>query len=282
MPAEKTLLWTEAFYRAVDPALGTIGFHRAYPGWRSPPKADRKREFDLWYIAKGGGAVKIDGIWVPFAAGDLVTIKPGQVYQQERANESDPFETYFAHILPFGPNRPRLTQALAQVWPTKVSVRHHPPLGTFFEELFATHTAQPTGYLLPLRAAALRILDLVFSILRQPGAAVLPPAYPRLLAAKEYIERSYDQNPTLDRIAREARLSPSYLSGLFRRYFGTSPVEYRIDCQLRFTRLLLAKGIPASRSAEAAGFSSLHYFSRMFRRRYGLAPSEFARSCRRE
>jgi len=274
-------LWTEAFYRAINPQVNHAGFHRAEPRWISPKRNRRMIDFDLWYIAAGSGGVKIDGRWVHFKAGDLICLKPGRHYQQERSDPDPPFDVYFAHVYPFGRAERTWTPILARRWPTKMSIRHCPRIGELFVHLFETATTQPEGYPVMLKAIMAQILDLVFTLLRCRLDSQLPPAWPKLLRAREFIDRRHAANLSLEQIAEAADLSASYLSGLFQRYFGSSPIDYRNACRLRAAKLLLARGESISRTAEKTGFESLHYFSRLFKHREGLTPSLFARRCRR-
>jgi len=246
------------------------------------PKREVVEDFDLWYITGGRGAVRVDGRWIDFAEGDLVTIKPGQRYQEERADAADPFSLTYVHVLPFGDDPRGLSAALARRWPAKLPLAHQPRMGPLFAELFDTFAAKADGHALQLKSLMLRILDLVFASLRHHAGASLPPAYAKLMRARDYIVRWNRRDLTLDEVAEHADLSASYLSALFNRYLGCSPMQYQLGLRLRNARRLLAQGMAVTRVAEEVGFHSLHYFSRMFRRHQGQTPSEFARLCRRK
>jgi len=246
------------------------------------PKRQLVVDFDLWYITGGCGAVRVDGRWIDFAGGDLVTIKPGQRYQEERADAADPFGLYYVHVLPFGDDPRGLSAALARRWPAKLPLSHQPLMGPLFAELSGTFAAKAEGHALQLKSLMLRILDVVFSSLRHHAGTRLPPAYPKLMLARDYIVRRNRRDLTLDEVAEHADLSASYLSALFNRYFGCSPMQYQMGLRLRNARRLLAQGMSVTRVAEEVGFHSLHYFSRMFKRRHSQTPSEFAQQCRRK
>jgi AraC-like DNA-binding protein len=283
MAKDALRLWTDEFYAAINPRVVVVGFQQSPPGHRFIPTRQVIQDFDLWYIASGCGAVKIDGRWTEFGAGDLVTLKPGQLYQEERADARDPHVQYWWHVLPFGDDPHGYSDALARRWPRKISVAHQPRLGPLFAELFEAYTTRPEGHPMWLKSLSIQILSQVFTALRHQGSAThLPRAYAKLMAARDFIVASSPRSISLDELAEHADLSASYLSALFRRYLGCSPVEYQIRLRLRLARKHLAEGLTVSEVAENVGFSSLHYFSRMFRRHEGQSPTEYARRCRRK
>ena len=268
-------LWTENFWRAVTPETLTVGYHRAEPGWRSPDKSVVQTDFDMWYVAGGSGEVLTDGKWVAFAAGDLITLKPGSRYASEKAG-ADGFQVYFAHMLPFGRNDRGLNGVLAEAWPVRISLLHRPELVSLFDALLEAHATRPLHHSLSVRGLTLQLLDVVFGELRQIRAR--PPAeraHEEILQARSAIEASYATALTLDDIAKGCGLSTSHLRALFRRQFGVPPIEYLLRVRIREAKLLLARGERVKEVARRTGFSSQHYFCRQFRKRTGMTPSEF-------
>jgi AraC-like DNA-binding protein len=273
----------EALCGALNPRVLVVGFHPATPGWylrtRRPPLTD----FDAWYVARGIGQVEIDRRWVQYGKGDLVLIKPGQRFLEERADAADPFGNFFVHFLPFGADAPGgLSKALADRWPARLSMAHEARLGDLFGQLLEAYQLPSEGGPLRRKVLMLEILEIVLADLRRRAAPALPPAYPKLLRACEFIRRHHAEGVTLDAIAEHADLSASYLLTLFRHHVGCSPMQYRIRQQLQAARPLLAAGRSVTATARAVGFESLHYFSRTFRAQTGITPRAFAEQCRRK
>ncbi|MDF2720929.1 MAG: transcriptional regulator [Paenibacillus sp.] len=85
-------------------------------------------------------------------------------------------------------------------------------------------------------------------------------------------------NEPFDRSAVAARLalSPTYFSILFKKYTGSTPIEYvtklRID---RAKHLLMNSAMPVSRIAEEVGYADPLYFTRIFTRKTGVSPKKF-------
>ena len=103
----------------------------------------------------------------------------------------------------------------------------------------------------------------------------------RLARVKAMLCEALDQKLTLDRVAREAGLSPGQFIRRFKSVFGQTPHQVRIDARLDLAkRLLITEGAPVTDICAAAGFASLGTFSHVFKREVGLSPSAFRREAR--
>jgi AraC-like DNA-binding protein len=90
------------------------------------------------------------------------------------------------------------------------------------------------------------------------------------------MEQNLNQKITLDEIAREAGYSSSYLTTLFRKKTGYSPLSYfshlRISkaCEyLDFSRLKIKE------ISFMMGYSDPYYFSKDFLKKMGLSPRHY-------
>lgn len=94
--------------------------------------------------------------------------------------------------------------------------------------------------------------------------------------AENYIRFHYDKEITINEIAAEAHLEPSYFSRLFKKETGFSPkqqiIQYRIQkaCDLLKTTNLTVEEI-----SSCVGFPDALYFSRLFRKKKNMSPSMY-------
>jgi AraC-like DNA-binding protein len=274
--------WTEDFYRAVNPRLNLAGYSRIEPAYFGRTTKPVNPDFDLWYVEAGRGEVFLDRRWHECSAGDVIVIKPGQRYEKERAGPHEPWQVFFVHLWPFGDALSPYNRPLAERLPTRIRFEKMPRLRDFFSELFEAWTLRHEGYLMEVKALAIRVLEVVFAAVRGEPRSLQTPSYARLLRAHDYLVRNSRIDLSIDDLADHADLSASYLSSLFVRYYGCPPIQYQIDLRLRSAKLLLAKGERVGDVAEQVGFHSVHYFSRIFKRRLGLAPTQFAQQCRQK
>ncbi len=94
--------------------------------------------------------------------------------------------------------------------------------------------------------------------------------------ARIYIENNYDQDITLDEVASEIGLSPSYLSRKFKEKYQLGFLEYLTELRInQAADLLINKNIKINEIARRVGYRDGNYFSKVFKRETGLNPSEY-------
>ena len=100
----------------------------------------------------------------------------------------------------------------------------------------------------------------------------------RLLKLLNYLNTHIEEAPSLEKLGKIAGLSADYLSILFRKQLGASPVEFRNTLRMSGIRLdLNSNSMTLSEIAEKWGFSSEQAFSKWFKRQKGVSP----RACRK-
>ncbi|MEI6388145.1 MAG: AraC family transcriptional regulator [Spirochaetota bacterium] len=98
---------------------------------------------------------------------------------------------------------------------------------------------------------------------------------------KAYIDERYASQFDVETLAKVAYVTPSYLSRLFRRHLGTTPMRYRNAVRIEKAKhLLLIKSASVEEVADVLGFDDPKYFSQLFKRITSLTPSEFRRKYR--
>ena len=101
-------------------------------------------------------------------------------------------------------------------------------------------------------------------------------------AVRRYIDLHFKEALTLDQLAEEGHMNKFYLSHVFKRTYGVSPINYIIEKRIDESKYLLAEtDLSLSQIAQLLGFSSLSYFSQVFRRTQGVSPKEYRQSLKR-
>ena len=94
----------------------------------------------------------------------------------------------------------------------------------------------------------------------------------------EYLDCHYTESLSLDKIARYMHISTSYLSHLFKRETGLSPMQYVIHRRIGEAQsLLMETNLPVHVIEERLGFGSSCHLTSMFKKYVGIAPREYRR-----
>jgi AraC-like DNA-binding protein len=98
----------------------------------------------------------------------------------------------------------------------------------------------------------------------------------RMKKVLDHIHHHLDHSIDVDQLASVACISKPYLIRLFKREFGTSPVQYINKKKVEKAQLLLfSTDKPVKEIAYVMGFSDHSYFIRLFRKLTGLTPQEY-------
>ena len=89
-------------------------------------------------------------------------------------------------------------------------------------------------------------------------------------------EHLSDPDFSLGVLARSVNLSPGYLSGLYKDYFGMPFQDHLVALRLERAKiLLLSTNRRVYEVAAEVGFDDPNYFSSRFRKQYGLSPNQY-------
>ena len=92
----------------------------------------------------------------------------------------------------------------------------------------------------------------------------------------EFIKTNYRGKLTLEQIAASVHLSPSHISGLFRKETGQTVSAYISFVRIEKSKQLLKTTmLSIAEIADQCGFEEQSYFSRVFRKQTGLSPKTY-------
>ena len=94
-----------------------------------------------------------------------------------------------------------------------------------------------------------------------------------------YMKANYNQEITLEDVARRFGFSPTYLSRIFKRYADVSYKTYLLDLRTEYSlREMLNTDHSLSSIAVNHGFPDSRAFAKAFFKRYGCLPSEYRKN----
>ncbi len=94
--------------------------------------------------------------------------------------------------------------------------------------------------------------------------------------AKDYIQAYFDENISVEQIARAAYLSPFHFIRVFHKETGLTPHAYLTQLRIRQARALLSRGCPVAAVAYQTGFADQSHLTRHFKRIVGIPPGQYS------
>ncbi|MCJ0763523.1 AraC family transcriptional regulator [Variovorax terrae] len=119
-------------------------------------------------------------------------------------------------------------------------------------------------------------------LLQRHGERPAPPGgraagSARMNRVRDYLCAHFDEDLTVDALAREAGLSRVHLTRAFARQFGVPPHLYLNAVRIRRAQEAMRSGRPLAEVALACGFADQSHFSRRFKGSVGLSPGAWLR-----
>ena len=93
---------------------------------------------------------------------------------------------------------------------------------------------------------------------------------------KHYLDENFRSNITNQFLAERFGFVGSYLSSIFKTYYGVTPIDYVVKKRMEEGKELLEKGeMKIKEVADWLGYQDSLYFSKVFKRVTGMSPREY-------
>lgn len=95
---------------------------------------------------------------------------------------------------------------------------------------------------------------------------------------EEYVTANFtDPDLNISITSQHFKMTPSYLSSLYKKQTGKSLLEFINNVRMDFAEELLKKGVSVSEAAERSGFRDSAGFIRAFKKKRGITPGQLKR-----
>lgn len=240
--------------------LLTIGHLGVNPAWGTP--AHRHPYHELIVMMRGNMRLQCADGHFTLEAGDVV-IYPAGMPHAEKSVPENPVESYYCSL--------KCPSASA---PGPGLVRRHDHSGRLRQIIRWLHADQ--GDRTPQAVAERSALFEAFITRFFIDSSGVETEMVRLVRA--FVKNHMEEHLTLERLAREAGLSPFHFARTYRRLTGLPPMKDVRRMRLDYARdLTMTASYPLKEIAQKAGFGNPYALSRLFRRFFGMPPGEFRR-----
>jgi AraC-like DNA-binding protein len=244
--------------------------------WHSIPHSHSYTE--LFYIVGGDGQFQINDQLFPVHAHQLVVVNPNIIHT-EVSYEARPLEYIVLGIEGVELTIPGSQEPRYCIYSFPESNHVLSCMQSVLQEMQLCRPEYQT--------ACLAYVDIILvQLMRNASVSVTQtstrfPANRQCASVRQYIDRHYKENLTLDILAEKVSINKFYMAHAFKREYGVSPINYLISCRIREGKQLLAEtDLSLSQIATVLGFSSSSYFSQSFRNAEGISPTEYRKTNR--
>ena len=242
-------------------------------------KHDRITE--IIYIVSGETTYIINGEKYQAKPGDILVVNSGVMHEEFYWSEKS-IEIYYCAITNL------CVKGLREQWLIPASVSPILSVGAeeltirmLFERLFEEGCARKIGYdiicndlVSLISVIILRLVNEQEEISNEKSTV----SQPRVLSGKikQYLDLNFSQNITVDELAEEFHIAPSYLAHIFKKYIGTPPIRYQVAKRMdEAKRLLSCTNLNVNAIAYMVGYENINNFYDPFKRYVGMTPNQY-------
>ena len=241
------------------------------------PKEEIADEYSISYVEHSGFEVQVGRKRWQFQQGDVFLTFPGLAYRCHHS-ESIPTDRCLA-VRYLKPEDNEDFAALARV------ARQTPRLATnnrlrYLRIVVERSLPEPA---LAAETCAAALLDAVTQESSGPPKQLFRQRQlswyaDRVDAAQKSMEQRYEDNHSLNSLARSVGMSAFHFARIFAELAGTPPHRYLLRIRLNQAATRLLDGTSVTEACFQSGFSNLSHFVRTFHRHFGVSPAQFRSS----
>ncbi|HEV7395601.1 MAG TPA: AraC family transcriptional regulator [Pyrinomonadaceae bacterium] len=232
-------------------------------------------EYQFCLVESGGGELRYRGSDLANPPGSLFMIQPGEVHSNWPYEFGCTYRMNFidAHLLQEAAGEVYGKEDGLPFFPTTVVSDRR--LINLFSRLQQSLESPATTLEREDRLTQF-LSDLIvrFAERRAPPQSKVnePKAVQRVC---DFVLAHYDENFSLEDLAKVANLSAFHLNRIFSKQLGMPPHEFQIQVRIARAKALLRAGLPINEVASQTGFADQSHFTRHFKRLVIVTPGHY-------
>lgn len=233
--------------------------------------------YEWIYIKRGSVKYWINDVPMQADKGDSYFVEPGQTHKEELAK--GPLEFYYIRFY-YLDSKGKINYLMPLHGnPEKQIIKN---AGRDFEKIFIKIYKEA----IEKKPGSKQIIEslilyMIWLLLRKNNLKCTPTdkvdhKIELVNKAIKYINENADKNITLSNLSSYCCISQDYLSHIFKKIAGISPIQYTLRLKISEAKSLLKETDLSIRSISLKlGFQDQMYFSRTFKRITGLSPNKY-------
>lgn len=279
---EQTSFFDDEFPYNTYPCSIPLDFVEVPPHWH--------QETEFIYIKKGRGIISLDLKEYEVTAGDIVFVVPGRLHSiSQLGNESMEYENiiFDSSMILSGKADQSFSKFIGPILEQKIDV---PSMFTEGEKTYQLVRncldnndeicmTFPEGYQLGIKSSLyLLFFNLVKNYETRAASHEDDKNMEKLKSVIKHVELHYDEQMTIEEMAKLCGFSESHFMRFFKDTMGMSFVNFLNDYRMTIAaRMLLQSEDTILTISQQVGFENLSHFNRCFKKKYEITPSQYRR-----
>ncbi len=244
---------------------------------RSPQPTYRpngRSDYQLLYIASGQAHFFFDGEEKALSAGHIVLYRPGEL-QNYTYYAKDMPEVFWIHFTGYDvENILKRYNLDSSLFFTGASMEFNRLFIRIINELRSSeHDFQD------LLALLLQNIFLLADRYITQGHGYSNNIKKEIDLAIHYFNENFSSQISIDDYARSRHISPCWFIRSFKKYIGTTPMQYILSIRISNARFFLENTDDSiSEISSMVGYDNSLYFSRIFKKQIGLSPQNYRKN----
>ena len=237
--------------------------------------------YELFYVRQGKCKFFVNNRFVDVGVGEILIIPPREVHNNKYITATVRNVIYFRKndVMENGEYAiPDFNAHFKQMQMIHIPSTYRPVVEGLFDAMLREESINDdnTAHMLQLLLKQLLLCCNRYCTFRPNPLSVSSNGNEDMLKATHYIADHYQQPITLDEVAEEVNLSPSYLSKKFHNTIGKTISEYLNSERLKHAALeLISTKHSITEIALNSGFNDANYFKDVFKKTFGISPREY-------
>lgn len=240
--------------------------------------------YELYYLRNGSSTFYINNTLYDLHSGEFLIIPPREVHFNHYLSQCVRINLYFNESdLPTDdePLMKIIKDRFLKICLVHIPGSYRSTINNVFDSMLSEEKVddESTAKMMRLLLQQLFIYCNRFCIMDYDGQGNAKDGNEGILEAGRFISENFNQQITLDSMAKLAGLSPSYFSKKFQLVTGMGMKEYLVYVRLKHAALeLLSTSHTITEVAANCGFGDSNYFKDAFKKTYGLSPRAYRNS----